>query len=173
VIVVADAGPVLHLHWIGCLSWGLPPTSIHVVEQVWVEITQHAPEALGDPRLKRQEATEIDSVLRGQFSLQLGEAAAISFALRHQPALLLTDDEAARRACASVTLEAVGTIGLILEAARSKRVRFSSMRTMMRSRAEAQSVPPQAGNSSAIRSQPMPSPRARDTNKSRVADSSS
>jgi hypothetical protein len=53
VIVVADAGPILHLHWIGCLSWGLPPTPIHVVEQVWLEITQHAPQALDDPRLER------------------------------------------------------------------------------------------------------------------------
>jgi len=38
VIVVADAGPILHLHWIGSLSWGLPATKIHVVEQVWLEI---------------------------------------------------------------------------------------------------------------------------------------
>jgi predicted nucleic acid-binding protein len=125
VIVVADAGPVLHLHWIGCLSWGLPPTPISVVEQVWIEIAQHAPEALGDARLNRQVATEIDPVLQDRFSLQLGEAAAIGFALRHLPALLLTDDEAARRACASVGLDAVGTIGLILEAARSKRVELA------------------------------------------------
>ncbi len=48
-IVVADAGPILHLHWIGCLSWGLPATKVHVVEQVWLEITQHAPQALADP----------------------------------------------------------------------------------------------------------------------------
>lgn len=127
-IVVADAGPILHLHWIGCLSWGLPPTSVHVVEQVWIEITQHAPEALGDARFKRQAATDIDPVLQGRFSLQPGETAAIGFALRHSPALLLTDDEAARRACASVALDAVGTIGLILEAARSKRVASAAAR---------------------------------------------
>lgn len=77
-IVVADAGPVLHLHWIGCLSWGLPPTPIHVVEQVWVEIAQHAPDALGDARLQRQAATGIDPILQDRFSLQLGETAAIA-----------------------------------------------------------------------------------------------
>jgi predicted nucleic acid-binding protein len=122
VIVVADAGPVLHLHWIGCLSWGLPPARIHVVEQVWTEIAQHAPQALADPRLEREPVVEIDPALQAKFSLQAGETAAIAFALKHPASLLLTDDAAARRACASVGLAAVGTIGLILEAARSKRV---------------------------------------------------
>lgn len=121
-IVVADAGPILHLHWIGCLSWGLPPTPIHVVEQVWSEITQHAPQALDDPRLQREPVVDIDPRLQAKFSLQLGETAAIAFALKHPASLLLTDDDAARRACVSVGLAAVGTIGLILEAARSKRV---------------------------------------------------
>ena len=45
---------ILHLHWIGCLPWGLPPRPIHVVEQVWTEIIQHAPEALAGPRLERE-----------------------------------------------------------------------------------------------------------------------
>jgi predicted nucleic acid-binding protein len=100
----------------------LPPAPIHVVEQVWVEITQHAPQALDDSRLQREPAVDIDPTLQAKFSLQLGESAAIAFALQHPASLLLTDDDAARRACASVGLAAVGTIGLILEAARSKRV---------------------------------------------------
>jgi hypothetical protein len=69
--VIVVAGPILHLHWIGCLAWGLPPTPIHVVEQVWTEITQHAPEALADPRLERESAVEIDPELQAKFSLQL------------------------------------------------------------------------------------------------------
>jgi predicted nucleic acid-binding protein len=121
VIVVADAGPILHLHWIGCLPWGLPPSPIHVVEQVWTEILQHAPEALADPRLEREPMVELDPHFQAKFSLQSGETAAIAFALKHSGSLLLTDDAAARRACVSVGLAAVGTIGLILEAARSKR----------------------------------------------------
>lgn len=121
-IVVADAGPILHLHWIGSLPWGLPPTPIHVVEQVWAEIAEHAPEALADPRLERETAVHMDPELQARFALQSGETAAIAFALKHSGSLLLTDDAAARRACLSVGLAAVGTIGLILEAARSKRV---------------------------------------------------
>ena len=54
-IVVADTGPIVHLHWVGASSWALPPESILVVEEVWVEIERHAPEALRDARLVRAE----------------------------------------------------------------------------------------------------------------------
>ena len=57
---------------------GLPPTPIHVVEQVGLKITQHAPEALDDPRLQRERVVDIDPALQAKFSLQLGETAAIS-----------------------------------------------------------------------------------------------
>ena len=85
-------------------------------------VIQHAPEVLADPRLEREPVVELDPHLQAKFSLQSGETAAIAFALKHSGSLLLTDDAAARRACESVGLAAVGTIGLILEAARSKRV---------------------------------------------------
>jgi len=75
-----------------------------------------------DPRLEREPVVELDPHLQAKFSMQSGETAAIAFALKHSGSLLLTDDAAARRACESVGLAAVGTIGLILEAARSKRV---------------------------------------------------
>ena len=101
---------------------GLAAEPIHVVEQVWTEIIQHAPEVLADPRLEREPVVELDPHLQAKFSLQSGETAAIAFALKHSGSLLLADDAAARRACESVGLAAVGTIGLILEAARSKRV---------------------------------------------------
>jgi hypothetical protein len=55
---------------------------------VWVEIAQHAPEAVGDARLQRQAAAEIDPILQGRFSLQLGETAAIGFALQLRRELL-------------------------------------------------------------------------------------
>jgi predicted nucleic acid-binding protein len=131
VIVVADAGPVLHLHWIGCLSWGLPATKVHVVEQVWLEVMQHAPQALADPRFERHSETAADPELQRRFSLQLGETAAIGFALRQASALLLTDDEAARRACSTLGLAAVGTIGLVLEAARAGRTTIAQARVAL------------------------------------------
>lgn len=33
-IVVADAGPLLHLFWVGATAWALPPQEIAVVEDV-------------------------------------------------------------------------------------------------------------------------------------------
>jgi predicted nucleic acid-binding protein len=115
------------------MSWGLPATKVHVVEQVWLEIAQHAPQALADPRFERHLGTEADLELQRRFSLQLGETAAIGFALRQQSALLLTDDEAARRACATLRLPAVGTIGLVLEAARAQRATIAEARLALES----------------------------------------
>ena len=103
-------------------------------------VIQHAPEVLADPRLEREPVVELDPHLQAKFSLQSGETAAIAFALKHSGSLLLTDDAAARRACESVGLAAVGTIGLILEAARSKRV--SGRRSTSRARTAAQQRPP-------------------------------
>ena len=125
-IVVADAGPVLHLYWIGCLSWGLPPTTVHVVEQVWLEIERQAPDALQDARLKWNVAPKPEPEWQARFSLDAGELSAIAFAFGHPGALLLTDDDAARRACSTLGIAAAGTIGLILEAARAKRVDVSA-----------------------------------------------
>ncbi|MBK6686405.1 MAG: hypothetical protein IPG45_18190 [Deltaproteobacteria bacterium] len=48
-IVVADAGPILHLYWIDGASWALPPQDIFVVDQVWPEIEKFAPAARRTP----------------------------------------------------------------------------------------------------------------------------
>lgn len=61
-IVVADAGPILHLYWIDGSSWALPPQDIFVVDEVWVEIEKFAPAALEDPRLLRAAAPASSSV---------------------------------------------------------------------------------------------------------------
>ena len=110
-IVVADAGPILHLYWIECLDWGLPPTRIYVVEEVWAEVARHAPAALRDSRFARRTAPAANVEWQARFSLDSGETAAIAFALEHAGSLLLTDDEAARRACAALELPAVGSPG--------------------------------------------------------------
>lgn len=131
-IVVADAGPVLHLHWIDCMTWGLPQGRIHIVEEVWLEIEGHAAEALRDPRFQRDRAPNPHPEWRQQFALHTGEIAAIAFAFQHSDALLLTDDEAARRACGSLGLAVVGTIGLVLEAARAGRVDKATARVALK-----------------------------------------
>ena len=55
-IIIADAGPLLHLFWIDALFWALPAEEIVVVETVWHEVDQYAPQALQDSRLRRTPA---------------------------------------------------------------------------------------------------------------------
>lgn len=124
-IVVADAGPLLHLHWIHASSWALPPTTIEVVAEVWTEVQRNAPDALGDARLHRVPTQALLDPAVVPFGLDPGEASALTYAIarRTDDALLLLCDElAARRACAQLSLQVVGSIGLIVEAFRAGRV---------------------------------------------------
>ena len=41
--IVASAGPLLHLFWVGASFWALPPHRIDVVSEVWEEVESHAP----------------------------------------------------------------------------------------------------------------------------------
>ena len=49
--IIADAGPVLHLFWVGAQEWALPQQPIHIVPAVWDEVRHHAPEALAEEQL--------------------------------------------------------------------------------------------------------------------------
>jgi hypothetical protein len=117
VIVVADAGPLLHLHWVGATTWALPPMPVHVVDAVWSEVYDHDPAALTDTRLMRVGSPHPKSA-PGLAGLDAGEAAAITYALAQQEPLILCDDLAARRVCTRLGVSVTGTIGLIVEAAR-------------------------------------------------------
>lgn len=119
-IVVADTGPIVHLHWVGASSWALPPESILVVREVWEEIERNAPEALRDARLVRADPRGTRPELAA--TLDAGEAAAIALATEHPGCLVLCDDRAARRVCAELSIECIGSVGLIAQAADVGRV---------------------------------------------------
>lgn len=125
VIVVADTGPVLHLHWVGAASWALPQQPIHVVREVWGEVERHAPEALLDARLVLVQGPVPLSPLVLSTPLDAGEKAALSYALsrRGEEVLVLCDETSARMLCRRLQLQVTGSIGLILEAAHAKRVK--------------------------------------------------
>jgi predicted nucleic acid-binding protein len=123
-VVEADSGPRLHLHWVGASAWALPPAPIDVVEAVWREVASYAPDALRDTRLSRIAATFDPSPELSTFTLDDGEAAALADALRpevRRDALLLCDELRARRACKRLALPVVGSIGLVIEACRAGR----------------------------------------------------
>lgn len=124
-IVVADAGPLLHLFWVEALPWALPPQEIAVVEDVWREVASYAPDALADQRLKRVALTLSVSPLLAEKRLHTGEAVSLSYALTQAPEeqiLILSDDHRARQACRDLALPFTGSIGLIVEAFRAGRV---------------------------------------------------
>lgn len=124
-IIVADAGPLLHLHWVSAAVWALPPATIDVVDVVWREVTSYAPEALNDSRLRRVSGPPSTPDSVAAFRLDDGEASSIAYALSPElgsDILLLCDDARARKACRKLSLMVVGSIGLIVEACRAGRV---------------------------------------------------
>lgn len=123
-MIVADAGPLLHLFWVGASSWALPPHNIDVVSEVWEEVESHAPEALQDARLQRVIAPVPVSQDISRWNLDRGEQAALSYALAQRgekDVLVLCDERQARQACQELSLPVVGSIGLIVEAFRAGR----------------------------------------------------
>lgn len=124
-MIIADAGPLMHLFWVDALGWALPPQEIVVVEAVWREVSKYAPDALRDSRLRRTPAAEfVPTSLAGR-RLDVGEEAALAYALTQKDQtdlLLLCDDQKARRACQELALPVTGTLGLITAAFRLGRV---------------------------------------------------
>lgn len=124
-IIIADAGPLMHLFWVDALGWALPPQEIIVVEAVWREVSQYAPNALRDGRLRRTPAVASVPVSLVSRRLDVGEEAALAYALTQTDQtdlLLLCDDQKARRACQELALPVTGTLGLIAAAFRLGRV---------------------------------------------------
>src|ERR1051326_6144400 len=106
-IVIVDAGPPLHLCWVGVSAWALPPQVIDVVAEVWAEVETHAPEALHDPRLRRVIAPSHICPELSPWRVDRGELAALAYAVSQRDqgeVLLLCDEHEARRACAALSL---------------------------------------------------------------------
>lgn len=124
-IVIADAGPLLHLHWIEALPWALPAQTIEVVDEVWVEVEKFAPDALKDSRLHRRTVERPVAGELSRWKLDPGEQAALSYALEQRETgevLVLCDEREARLACRDLSIPITGSIGLIVEAYRTGRV---------------------------------------------------
>ncbi len=115
-IVIADAGPLLHLFWVDALAWALPPQEVIVVETVWLEVERYAPDALRDERLGRIPDIIAVPALLAERQLDSGEEASLAYALtqpNQSATLVLSDDQQARRACQALSLPVTGTLGLI------------------------------------------------------------
>ncbi|HXO19038.1 MAG TPA: DUF3368 domain-containing protein [Thermoanaerobaculia bacterium] len=125
-IVVADAGPIIHLSLVNKANlfallyrWVLVPTevyeevvvagaglpgSLELAQATWSEIVAEPVEEDVVPGLKAQ--------------LGAGEAAAIFHAITRRADLILSDDRQARKAARNLSFRVKGTLGILLEAKR-------------------------------------------------------
>jgi predicted nucleic acid-binding protein len=131
VVVIADAGPLLHLHWIGALAWALPPQPIVIVEAVAQELERYAPEILeAVPLVRVANPGSIPPAL-DRWRLDDGERYSLAHALvvaRARPVLVLTDDRRARQAADELGVDITGTVGLLLQALVSGRAEADQVR---------------------------------------------
>ncbi len=134
-IVIADAGPILHLYWVDAISWALPPQPVDVVDEVWQEVSKHEPRALKDSRLRRRVVTPPYLPELSPWKLDSGELAALGYAVsqRHTGrVLVLCDEHEAREACTQLAIPVVGSVGLIVRAFHAGRVAGDVAQTALR-----------------------------------------
>ena len=123
ILVVADAGVLIHLDELGALDVLSHYATVFVPNAVWNEVLHHRPQALqhSEVNLSRFPAVpylpEVNAVST-LFTLHHGECEALSLCLHKAIDTLLTDDTAARLAAKNLNLKARGTLGLLIRAVR-------------------------------------------------------
>ena len=122
-LVVADAGPLIHLDELDALDVLSDYAQVHVAPAVWREVEHHRPGALRQPSVRwaRAEVTGYSArvnAVGALYTLHRGEQEALTLCLQAAIGTLLTDDTAARLAANSLHLTTHGTLGLLLRAGR-------------------------------------------------------
>jgi len=120
-MVIADAGPLIHLDELGCLDLLRDFSRVLVPDAVWREVERHRPTALIDLALERVQVEAADprvATLSLTFTLHRGEREALTLLSCYPDALFLTDDTAARLAAQTLNVRVHGTLGLIVRALR-------------------------------------------------------
>lgn len=122
-VVIADAGPLIHLDELAALDLLGDYRQVLVPDAVWREVERHRPGALRSScvRLSRQallDTTELIDALAAMYTLHAGEREALALCLTQPRSLLLTDDTAARMAASLAGIRAHGTVGLLIRAVR-------------------------------------------------------
>ncbi len=120
-LVIADAGPLIHLDELGCLDLLMDFPCVLLPDAVWCEVEQHRPTALTSLVLERVQVEMADprvATLSLTFTLHRGEREALTLLSRYPDALFLTDDTAARMAAQAFSARVHGTLGLVVRAIR-------------------------------------------------------
>ena len=138
VSVVCDAGPLIHLNELGCLSLLNDFADVLVPEQVWLEVAQHQANAFDESALDFQtvpvniSSTASFQSLVKSLSLDYGEQAALSVMELNPDSIFLTDDAAARLAAVSLGYQVHGSIGILIRAIRREQMAVDEVVTILR-----------------------------------------
>jgi len=123
-IVVADAGPLIHLDELGCLDLLTDFSTAYTTQPVWREVVRHrstlTPQAISKLRIEKPSWPVGSAVMAmaEAFDLDAGEISALGLMQQLSADLLLCDDAAARLVAESLGYGVHGTIGLVIRAIR-------------------------------------------------------
>lgn len=136
-VVIADAGPVIHLDELGCLELLADFGKVIIPELVWLEVQRHRPLTLSVAHecLIRQSPrydSPIIKTLTPLYGLHAGEQEALHLCAEFGDCLLLTDDTAARLAAKSLGIAAHGSLGILIRAIRRQCLTKSEVLALLR-----------------------------------------
>lgn len=121
VVVVCDAGPLIHLDDLGCLDLLRGFQMVLVPDAVWSEVSHHRP-GLTMENWQRVTAPAFSSArlaaIARSLTLHSGEIEALRLAETTGQCWFLSDDTAARLAAKQLGVRVHGTLGLLLRAIR-------------------------------------------------------
>ncbi len=128
--LVADTGPILHLHEAGALPLFPLIGKVFMPPVVIAELRAHSPSLWPGafPEWAKRQALSPENQQRAlQWRraglLHGGEAESLALALETKPDWFLTDDAAARLMAESLGVEVHGSIGVVLWAAANNRIK--------------------------------------------------
>lgn len=121
---IADAGPLIHLHEIDCLSFLQLFSVLHIPEAVWHEtvgqdrIPLSHIESLDNVRRHAESADEVQKFIDQEAldDLQHGEQACLWLLAQREAPLVLTDDLAVREVVKKRDGTPVGSLGIVVRA---------------------------------------------------------
>ncbi|AGX87749.1 hypothetical protein [Candidatus Symbiobacter mobilis] len=99
-VVIADAGPIIHLDELGCLDVLADWEKVYVPNAVWQEVVNHQPRAMDVfsslfIRQNTVKTSPLVTALTPLYTLHSGEQEALHWCVAMGNSLLLTDDTAA------------------------------------------------------------------------------
>ena len=120
-LVVADTGPLLHIHQAGALHLFGLVGEVQVTPTVMAELRRHAPKLWADgfPEWLQLVHPSSNAIARAAQRtagglLDAGEAESLAYADETKPDMFVTDDASARLMADSLSVPARGSLGIVL-----------------------------------------------------------